>query len=213
MWEHSMQGHCMEADAGSTFKVGHSDCWQAGASCWQEASVLHCMDVSIGLVERPHDLEAGFSHREGSEKKQGRNTMSSLMWSQRLSSAIFIIPMKPCYSEAEGMAQHYSQEAGIIGSHLDAVAVQPSDPPPCSGRVLHGSSFTLEQKESLWTIALMVKNLLDAGDLGSIPGSGRSPREGNGNPLQYSCLENLMDRGAWGATVQGVTKNRMQPSD
>ena len=37
----------------------------------------------------------------------------------------------------------------------------------------------------------------NAGDLGSIPGSGRSPGEGNGNPLQYSCLENPMDRGAW----------------
>ena len=45
-----------------------------------------------------------------------------------------------------------------------------------------------------------------AGDLGSIPGSGRSPGEGNGNPLQYSCLENPMDRGAWQATVHGVTR-------
>ena len=42
----------------------------------------------------------------------------------------------------------------------------------------------------------------NAGDLGSIPGSGRSPGEGNGNPLQYSCLENPMDRGAWWATVR-----------
>ena len=47
-----------------------------------------------------------------------------------------------------------------------------------------------------------------AGDAGSIPGSGRSPGEGNGNPLQYSCLENPMDRGAWRATVHGVTKSR-----
>ena len=44
----------------------------------------------------------------------------------------------------------------------------------------------------------------NAGDLGSIPGTGRSPGEGNGSPLQYSCLENPMDRGAWQATVQGV---------
>ena len=44
----------------------------------------------------------------------------------------------------------------------------------------------------------------NAGDLGSIPGLGRSPGEENGNPLQYSCLENSMDRGAWGATV-GIT--------
>ena len=46
----------------------------------------------------------------------------------------------------------------------------------------------------------------DAEDPGLIPGSGRSPGEGNSNSLQYSCLENLMDRGAWWATVHGVTK-------
>ena len=43
-------------------------------------------------------------------------------------------------------------------------------------------------------------------DMGSIPGSGRSPAEGNGNTLQYACLENSMDRGAWWATVHGVAK-------
>ena len=48
----------------------------------------------------------------------------------------------------------------------------------------------------------------NAGDLGSIPGLGRSPGEGNGNPLEYSCLENSMDRGAWRATVHGITKSR-----
>ena len=53
----------------------------------------------------------------------------------------------------------------------------------------------------------MVKNLpANAGDRGSVPGSGISPGEGNGNPLQYSLLENPMDRGAWRATVHGVTK-------
>ena len=46
----------------------------------------------------------------------------------------------------------------------------------------------------------------NARELGSIPGSGRSSGEGNGNPLQYSCLENPMDRGAWWATIHGVTK-------
>ena len=46
----------------------------------------------------------------------------------------------------------------------------------------------------------------NAGDQGSIPGSGRSPGKGNGNPLQRSCLENPMDRGAWLAIVHGVTK-------
>ena len=47
----------------------------------------------------------------------------------------------------------------------------------------------------------------NAGDPGSIPGSGRSPGEGNGNPLQYSCLENHMDRGAWRATVHGLQQS------
>ena len=46
-----------------------------------------------------------------------------------------------------------------------------------------------------------------AGDLGSIPGSGRSPGEGNGNPLQYPCLENSKDRGAWWATVHGIAES------
>ena len=48
----------------------------------------------------------------------------------------------------------------------------------------------------------------DVRDLGLIPGSGRSPGEVNGNPLQYSCLEDSMDRGAWQALVHGVTKNQ-----
>ena len=48
----------------------------------------------------------------------------------------------------------------------------------------------------------------DVGDMGSIAGPGRSPGEGNGNPLQYPCLENSMDRGAWQATVHGVAKSQ-----
>ena len=82
--------------------------------------------------------------------------------------------------------------------------------------------------EQKWTIELsqtmeflgafpddsVVKNLpAHAGDSGSIPGSGRSPGVGNGNPLQYSCLKNSMDREAWQATVYGVTKSCTQLSD
>ena len=52
-----------------------------------------------------------------------------------------------------------------------------------------------------------------AGDLGLIPGSGRSPGGGHGNPLQYSCLENPMDRGPWQATVLGVTESQTRLSD
>ena len=62
-------------------------------------------------------------------------------------------------------------------------------------------------------VARMVKNPPansgDLGDSGSIPGSGRSPGGGHGNPLQYSCLANPMDRGAWRATVHGVTESGM----
>ena len=52
-----------------------------------------------------------------------------------------------------------------------------------------------------------------AADLSSIPGSGRSPQEENGHPLQYSCLENSMDRRAWWATVHGAAKSQTQPSN
>ena len=70
----------------------------------------------------------------------------------------------------------------------------------------------------VWTsqVALVAKNLPanvgDVRDAGSVPGLGRSPRGGHGNPLQYSCLENAMDRGAWEATVHGVAKSQAQLS-
>ena len=67
---------------------------------------------------------------------------------------------------------------------------------------------------SLCTLIQMVKDLpTNAGDLGSVPGSGRSPGEGNGNPLQCSYLENPMDRGAWQATVHGVARGWTQLND
>ena len=81
----------------------------------------------------------------------------------------------------------------------------------------------------LWTYIMLLKFLhklciptggsevkasaCNAGDLDSIPGLGRSPGEGNGNPLQYSCLENPMDWGAWWATVHWVAKSRTRLSD
>ena len=63
-------------------------------------------------------------------------------------------------------------------------------------------------------VMLVVKNLPasagDARDMGSVPGLGRSPREGHSNPLQYSCLENPMDRGTWQVTAHGVAKSQTQ---
>ena len=61
-------------------------------------------------------------------------------------------------------------------------------------------------------MAVVVKNMSvnakDIRDMGSIPGLGRSPRGGHGNPLQYSCLENPMERGEWWATVHRITKSQ-----
>ena len=87
---------------------------------------------------------------------------------------------------------------------------------------MHTHTHTHTHRASL--VAQTVKNLpakkkkkkesaCNEGDLGSIPGSGRSPGEGNGNPLQYSCLENPMDREAWWATIHGVTKSRTRLSN
>ena len=68
---------------------------------------------------------------------------------------------------------------------------------------LWGSFGGSDGKESTW----------NAGNLGLITGSGRSPGEANGNPLQHSCLKNSMDRGAWWTTVHGVAKSRIQLSN
>ena len=61
--------------------------------------------------------------------------------------------------------------------------------------------------------SLCKESACHAGNPGLIPEWGRSPREGHGNPLQYSCLEKSMDRGAWWATVHGVPENQTQLSD
>ena len=77
------------------------------------------------------------------------------------------------------------------------------------------SSFLLLESFHYLSLSLLIGAVVNnppvnAGDTGSIPGSGRSPGGGHGNPFQYSCLENPMDRGAWRAIVHGVTKSRMQ---
>ena len=61
--------------------------------------------------------------------------------------------------------------------------------------------------------SVVVNPPADVGDVGLLSGLGRSPGEANGNPLQYSCLENPMDRGPWRATVHGVAKSRIRLSD
>ena len=83
-----------------------------------------------------------------------------------------------------------------------------------SGPSDHVGSMVHSADNQASLVAQMVKNLpASAGDLGSIPGPGGSPGGGSGNPLQYSCLENPTDRGAWQAAVHGVTKSRARLSD
>ena len=67
--------------------------------------------------------------------------------------------------------------------------------------------FIIAHLSYVWSslVAQMGKNV---GDLGSVPELGRSPGVGHGNPFQYSCLENPMDRGAWQATVHGITESQ-----
>ena len=78
-----------------------------------------------------------------------------------------------------------------------------------SSDILHRSNMKLSLTLGAFLLAQTVKkSACNVGDLGSIPGLERSPGEGNGYPLQYSCLENPMDRGAWWATVHGVTKSQ-----
>ena len=72
---------------------------------------------------------------------------------------------------------------------------------------IHSESFHPSYQHGT-VIKNLPANAGDTGEVGLIPGSGRSPEEGNGNPLQYSCLENPMDRRAWQATVPRVTKSR-----
>ena len=83
--------------------------------------------------------------------------------------------------------------------------------------IFSSSLFSLVYGQRTFQVTVVVKNppasAGDARDTGSVPGSGRSPGIGNGNPLQYSCLENSMDRGAWWATVHGAAESRTQPSD
>ena len=78
---------------------------------------------------------------------------------------------------------------------------------------LSSSSCRPGWRNNQWARSEVKASACDAGDLGSVPGLGRSPGGGHGNPLQYSCLENPMDGGAWWATVHGVTTSRTRLSD
>ena len=90
----------------------------------------------------------------------------------------------------------------------------------CINNTTYGEHLLYFPKSGILVVASLAQRLkhlpasaCNVGDLGLIPGSGRSPGEGNGNPLQYSCLENPMDGGAWWATVHGVAESWTRLSD
>ena len=119
---------------------------------------------------------------------------SSNEYSQLISFRIDWFDLVAIQGTFQHLFQHHSSKASIF-QHSAFFMVQLSHPLGFPG----GSEVKASAS--------------NAGDPGLIPGSGRSPGEGNGNPLQYSCLENPMDRGAWQATVHGVTKSQAQLSD
>ena len=110
------------------------------------------------------------------------------------------------------------EEMAIHSSILDGIISWTEEQSMGSQRVKHEWSDWAQLTHTyIWYRACpggsVVKNLpADAGDAGSLPGSGRSPGGGNSSPLQYPCLENPMDRGAWWATVHGVAKSQTQLS-
>ena len=94
-------------------------------------------------------------------------------------------------------------------------AANPVAPPACSGKLQRQRRlfFTSSVQMSFPGGSVVKKPRADAGDQGSIPRLGRPPGEGNGKPLQYSCLENPMDREVWRITVHGVSKQGSQESN
>ena len=101
----------------------------------------------------------------------------------------------------------HSQETS---STDDKVILMSGHQIPSESLIFFSKKIHLFLYRASWEVKASACNV---GDLGSIPGSGRSPGEGNGNPLQYSCLENHMDRGTWWATVHRVARSRTRLSD
>ena len=117
----------------------------------------------------------------------------------------------PGTEEPSGLPSMGSYRVGHNWSDLAAAAAGSKGCSQVSPELTHSHQHPSPCAFPRW---LMVKNLpANAGDAGLIPGSGRSSGGGNGNPLQYSCLESSMDRRAWWAAVHGVAKSRTRLND
>ena len=167
---------------------------------------------SPGEVNGPsppkRELEQEPTHGDTDPRScQGGTNEARLTGPKETGSFLSIIPSKglPVSSCGPHPRPWSPAHSGILQSGLPC-------PPPGGGLFSPESFYFFFYYLSFGAsqVALVVKNLLanagDSGDVNLIPGLGRSPGEGNGNPLQYSCLENPMDRGAWQATVHGVQR-------
>ena len=140
--------------------------------------------------------------------------MSSIMSSVNSESFTFPIWI-PCIS--------FSSLIGVSRTSRTMLNNSGKSGHPCLVPDLRGNAFRFSLLRLMFAVGLSYtgfpcssvgkESACSAGDQGSIPGLGRSPGEGNGNPLQYRCLENLMDRGAWWAAVHGVAKSWAQLSN
>ena len=121
---------------------------------------------------------------------------------------------KDIKSQELGSGGKFSNEADLANQQQESIQVccEAAETRQCftSAKTGWGRKQSLGKKYTGLPWSLSGKeSTCDAGDLGSVPGLGRSPGEGNGYPLQYSCLDNPIDRGAWWATIHGVMKSWM----
>ena len=157
---------------------------------WHLASGLALVDR--GLVEAKIMMSRSYLLGQSPTTAEGLGCLSpSALESSWISPSYFpSLPPKDCVASHCQCPWPPVAAGGPLGSKLKCLGI------PIPPRWLLGFPGGSDTKESACS----------AGDLGSIPGSGRSSRERNGNSLQYSCLENSMDGGAWWAAVHGVTK-------
>ena len=139
------------------------------------------MDLSPGLLEHPHDMMVGFLQRERSQR------------TRRRSQCLYNLASKVRHSNVCTVVRHHWSHRlpwfTVLGEHRRAGRA--------GGRYLFGRYFGGWLERGGFPYGSAGKeSTCNAGDLGSIPGSGRSPVEGNDKPLQYSCLGNPTDRGA-----------------
>ena len=149
----------------------------------------------IPWTEEPGGLKSKGSLRVGHDWATSFSLFIFIHWRRKWQPTLIFLP-----GESQGRGAWWAAISGIAQSRTRLKRLSSSSSSRCYCEGFSGGS---DSKESA----------CGAGDQGSIPGSGRSPGEGNDNPLQYSSLENPMGGGVWQAAVHGVTKSRTRLSD